>query len=418
MQFVIGIDTGGTFTDITVVDERGNMVIAKSPTTSDHLTGIVSAIAAAAEALGVSTTDLIASTTKFVYGTTVAINALLQRLSDGQVGLIATRGFADTLYLRRSMREDQYNSQEPFPLPFVRRAHTREVTERIDWAGKVVIPLDEDEARRVIRQLVREKKLVKDRIGAVAVCLIHAYANPAHEGRIAELLHEEFPDILVSLSSDVAPEIREYERMSTTVFNACIGNTTVTHFEALQTELRRRGLKAPILIMHAAGGASGIPEVNARPIITLYSGPAAGLVAARYMSELMNMPNIISVDMGGTSFDVGIVQGGEMIRTMSGKLAGFPIMRDSVEIHSIGAGGGSIAWVDDQGIPKVGPQSAGAVPGPVCYDRGGVEPPVTDADVVLGYLDPDNFLGGKIRQSHEKAYQAIKERFADKIGLS
>lgn len=419
MGISIGIDTGGTFVDVAVMDEQGNVSIAKTPTTPrEYLAGVMQGLTLAGQGISLSTEELLSRTTKFVYGTTIATNYVLEGKGRGRVGLIVTRGFRDTLYIRRGIRRSVFETQDAFPLPTVRRLHTREINERIDWAGNVLVPLDEEEVRQVARELVNEKPLAAGRIEAIAVCLLHSYANPIHERRVAEILREEFPDLFVTASVEVAPEIREYERMSTVAYSASIGKMFATHLVELEKELSRRVLKVPPQVILSSGGTAGIAEASRRPINCLFSGPAGGVIGAQYLGSLVNAPNVITMDMGGTSFDVGLIRNGLASTVTLSQIGDYPVLGERTEIHSIGAGGGSIASVDEQGILKVGPRSAGADPGPVCYDKGGTEPTVTDADVVLGYINPDYFLGGAVRLNAQKAWKAIKEKVADKQGVS
>ena len=418
MKYVIGVDTGGTFTDVTVVDERGDIDIFKTPSTPGSTEGLINGVQLVTQAKGVTIEELLKNTMRFSYGTTVVTNAIIERTAFGRVGLITTRGFRDTIPMRRNMRVDLFNCQEPFPPAFVRRAHIREVDERVDAKGNIIIPLDEDDAKKAIDDLVHEKHLVNGEIEGIAIALIHSYINPVHEQKIAEMIREAYPEIFVSASIEVCPEIREYERSSTAVFNAYGGKISETHFHDVEAALRDNGLKVLVLIMQSSGGTIGTREATEKPVATLYSGPAGGAIAARKISATGGYGDIISIDMGGTSLDVSLVYKGELQRLRLTEIESYPVMIDRIEIHSIGAGGGSIAWLDPHNLLHVGPHSAGADPGPVCYDATGTEPTVTDADLVLGYLDKDYFLGGKMKVNKEKAYQAIKSKIADPMGMT
>lgn len=416
MGFSVGIDTGGTFSDIVVMSDKGEMFNWKVPTASGYREAVIEGLSGVARELGFTVDELLQDTERFIYSTTVATNSIIQRENDTRTGCIVSRGFRDTLFIRRGIRKTIWDCQEPYFPPFVRRAHIREVNERVDAGGKVIIPLDLEEVRRVALELINEGKLVTDEIEAVAVCFIHSYAYPEHERAVVKLLREEFPHVFVSASVDVAPEIREYERMSTAVFNAYVGKRASIHFKLMEGRLRSRGLITTFHIMQSNGGVAGIDEVSVRPVNTIFSGPAGGVMAAGYIGSLIGQPDILTMDMGGTSFDVGMVRNGEPVTSRLSELAAYPLMGERIEIHSIGAGGGTIAWVDGQGVLRVGPQSAGASPGPACYDHGGDEPTVTDADVILGYINPDYFLGGQIKLSREKALQAVQEKIAGPMG--
>lgn len=419
MSISIGIDTGGTFVDLVVVDEQGSMNIFKTPTTpQNYFSGLTEGLRLAAEELHLSLEELLRKTTKFVYGTTIATNYILEGKGRGKAGLIVTKGFKDTLYIRRGIRKSVFDTQDPFPQPVIRRRHIREISERIDWAGNIHIPLDEDEVRQAARELVQDKHLVEGEIEAIGICLINSYVNPAHEQKVAKILREMYPGLFITASWEVAAEIREYERMSTVAYNASMGKIFSTHLKAMEEGLGARGLKVAPQILLSSGGISGISDASLRPVNSLFSGMSGGAMAAQHFSSLLHAPNIISVDMGGTSFDVGIVRNGTASTTLFSQVNDYPILGERIEIHSIGAGGGSIAWVDQQGILKVGPRSAGANPGPACYDKGGTEPTVTDADVVLGYIDPDYFLGGRIKLHAGRSRQFLQEKIADRTGLS
>ncbi len=418
-MFNLGIDTGGTFVDLVVMDGQGNMRIFKSPTTPrNYLTGILQALELAAAELHLSLEELLADTTKFIYGTTIATNYVLEGKGRGRAGLLATKGFKDTLHIRRGIRRSVFDTQDPFPEPAIRRHQIREINERVDWAGNILVPLDEDEVRRVAAALVQDSHAGDMELEAIAICFMHSYVNPVHERKAAEILRDMFPKLYITASVEVAAEIREYERTSTVAFNALMGKIFSAHLRELEKGLRDRGLRVPPQVILSSGGISGIADAGSRPVNSLFSGMSGGAIAARHYSSLIGAPNIMSVDMGGTSFDVGIIRDGVAGTTLFSQVNDYPILGERLEIHSIGAGGGSIAWVDEHGILKVGPRSAGADPGPCCYGRGGTEPTVTDADVVLGYIDPGYFLGGRIKLDAARSRCAIREKVADKMGIS
>jgi len=411
MEFVIGIDTGGTFTDVTVIAD-GRISFYKGLTTPGRLDGVFNTLESAAKGLGVSLKELLGKTTRFIYSSTFATNLMVERSNEGKAGALATKGFGDTLIIRRSMKNSTWDSQEPYPQPLIPRRLTREVTERVDYNGQVVTPLDTKEATKVIDELCGLG------IEAVAICLLHSYANPDHERQLKKLVQERFPNIFAYCSSDIAPEIREYERMSTTAFAAYVGPGVDKHLGQLEARGKKSGLKVEPLIMQSSGGVMGAEEARRKPVAMLFSGPAGGVIGSHFLSRTMGIPNVITTDMGGTSFDVGLVKDGEIQTSTVAELERWALMGRRVDLHTIGAGGGSIAYVDPQGIIKVGPRSAGAEPGPACYNRGGTEPTVTDADVVLGYIDPEYFLGGKMKLRADLAHKAVKERIADKLKMS
>ncbi|MBI4288495.1 MAG: hydantoinase/oxoprolinase family protein [Chloroflexi bacterium] len=411
MEYIIGIDTGGIFTDVTVVAD-GSISFYKALTTPGRLDGVFNALESAADGLGVTLRVLLSNTQRFIYSSTFATNLMVERSNEGKAGALATKGFGDTLIIRRSMKNSTWDSQEPYPQPLIPRRLTREVTERVDYAGKVITPLDVEEAKRVIDDVC------KLGVEAVAICLLHAYANPDHERQLKKLVEQRFPNIFVYCSSDISPELREYERMSTTAFAAYVGPGVDRHLARLEKRGRDGGLKVEPLIMQSSGGVMGAEEARRKPVAMLFSGPAGGVIGSHFLSKTMAIPNFITTDMGGTSFDVGLVKDGEIQTSTMAELERWALMGRRVDLHTIGAGGGSIAHLDPQGIIKVGPRSAGAEPGPACYGRGGIEPTVTDADVVLGYIDPDYFLGGKMKLRADLAHKAVKERIADRIGMS
>ncbi len=410
MEYVIGVDTGGTFTDVTVMaDDRVSFY--KAPSTPGRLEGVFQALQTGADGLGLDLRALLLSTSRLIYSSTHATNLVVERANEGKVGAIASKGFKDTLIIRRSMKKSTWDSQEPYPAPLILRRFTREVAERMDYSGEIVTPLDLEEGSRVVEELVRLG------MEALAICFIHSYANPSHERQLESLVKKKFPGILVYCSSDIAPEVREYERMSTTAFAAYVGPGVDRHLGELEVGMRDAGLEVEPLIMQSSGGVMGTQEARRQPVTMLFSGPAGGVIGAQFMAGLTGVTNVITADMGGTSFDVGMVREGEIVTATMAELDRWALMGRRVDIHTVGAGGGSIASLDPQGIIKVGPASAGAEPGPACYGSGGEEPTVTDADVVLGYIDPTRFLGGKMGLDRDLAYRAIKERVADPIGM-
>lgn len=415
--FRAGIDIGGTFTDIFLIEEdAGAVTIGKVLTTpQDPAQAVISGLEGLLQERGI----LPAAVTIAVHGTTLITNAIIER-KGAKTGLITTRGFRDALEIGRERRYDIYDISLENPEPLVPRYLRREVTERLDHTGKVLIPLDPAEAREVIRGLIR------DGVEAVAVSLLHSFRNPAHELLIKQLLTELSPQTACSLSCEVMPEIREYERTSTTATNVYVKPLAKKYLDRLSADLADLGLRREPYIMLSNGGITTCEVASEYPIRLVESGPAAGALAAGFYSARKRLNHVISFDMGGTTAKICLIERGRPLVTTDFEAArvyrfkkgsGLPLKVPVIEMIEIGAGGGSIARVDKMGLLKVGPDSAGADPGPACYDRGGEEPTVTDADLVLGYLSPTYFLGGKMRLSLEKARRVIKEKVANPLDV-
>lgn len=410
-EYLIGVDTGGTFTDCVLMDEQGEIFIGKSPSTPDDFSmGIINSIDVVAKEMGITMDELLNNTKLFSHGTTVATNAAITR-QGVKTGLLTTRGFEDTIFIMRGKgrvdglleMEIRHETAARKPEPLLPRKRVRGVVERVDCFGKVVVPLQEKELRKAITELVE-----KEKVEAIAVCLLWSFVHPEHEKRVKEVINEMYPDIYVTISYDLVAAVHEYARSNTTVIDAYVGPLTRVYFDSLKGKMRKAGYKGTVMIMQSYGGVVEVEDV--KPVYTAVSGPAGGVIGARYWGEILGMENIISTDVGGTSFDVSVVPRRERIFAKDPYVGRFRVLMPTIDIITIGAGGGSIAWVDeDTNALKVGPQSAGAEPGPVCYGRGGTQPTVTDADVVLGYIDPDYFLGGKIKVSKEAAVKAIEE---------
>lgn len=422
MSVRLAIDIGGTFTDATLIDEQtGEVSIAKVLTTpSDPSEGFMQAAARALQEGAVETGEV----TFVVHATTVATNAIIEG-TIARSGFVTTEGFRDLLEIARQVRPTLYDTQFEKAAPLVPRDRAVVVGERLGPKGEVLRPLEEKTVRDAAAVLRREA------VESVAVCLLHAYVNPEHERRVGEILAEELPGIPVSLSSDVAPEIREYLRASTTVINAVIRPVVQRYLERIEQRLAEAGVEAKLLVMQSSGGIFGADAAASRPVYMVESGPAAGVIASAYLGETLGRPDILSFDMGGTTAKVGLIQdgrpsvtkdynvGGHAGAGIGGmSLSGYPVRTPVVDLVEIGAGGGSIAWIDSGGLLRVGPRSAGADPGPVCYRRGGTEPTVTDANVVLGRLNPRYFLGGEMDLDLEGARRAIEERCAEPLGIS
>ena len=413
MGYQIGIDVGGTFTDLLVCDDAGRTRICKSPTTpADPSLGVFTALQQAAQDNQLELRDFLEQVEAIVHGTTITTNAVLTR-TGAKTGFITTRGFRDLLALRRGMKTGERYDLELAPPPaLIERALVLTVTERIDVNGRVFTPLMEEDVRAAAEVLRAAG------VEAVAVSYLWSFLNPTHEQRTREILQEALPGIYISLSCEVLPQIRVYERHSTTALNSYTGPPLARYLDKLEARLVESGFCGVLNIMQSNGGCMS-PQVTSRfAVNTLLSGPAAGPGAGIHYGRTHDYSNIISVDMGGTSFDVALVQNERAAVTSENAVAGFHVAVPMLDIHTVGAGGGSIARVDDGGILHVGPQSASADPGPACYGRGAAEPTVTDADLVLGYLDADYFHGGALRLDRNAAVTAIGDRIAAPLGLA
>src|SRR3954454_5009226 len=409
-MYRIGIDVGGTFTDLVAIDASGAPTLAKVPSTpQDPSLGVLGGLEQLAARLGLDRADLLSQTDRIVHGTTVATNALLER-KGARLGLLTTEGHRDVIEMREGLKDDRYNLRMPPPEQLVPRRLRLPVRERMRADGRIEIPLDPASLDAAIAVLQREK------IEAVAVCYLHAWRDARHEHQTAEALKRVLPDAYVSLSSEVLPQIKEFERVSTTIVNAYVGPVLSRYLARLETRLGEAGYQGPTLIIQSHGGVAPIAEAGRLAAGAVLSGPAGGAAGSIYASRLLGKPNLIPFDMGGTSTDICLVVDGQAALVMGRKIAGHRIALGSLDIASIGAGGGSIARVDAGGILHVGPESAGAAPGPACYGQGGAEPTVTDANLVLSYLDPDNFLGGERRLDLDAAQRAV-DRIAAALGI-
>jgi len=397
----IGIDVGGTFTDLVAVDDAGRVTLAKSASTpADPSRGVLEGLELLAGALGLDVEALLGQTERMVHGTTVATNALLER-KGARVGLLTTAGHRDVIEMREGLKDDRYNLRMPPPVPLVPRARRLGVRERLGFDGRTRTPLDPRSLDAAVRALARA------RVEAVAVCYLHAYRDPRHERATRRAIRRRLPRAYVSLSSEVLPQIKEYERFSTTVVNAYVGPALAGYLERLARRLRAAGYRGELLIMQSHGGVAPVTESTRLAAGAVLSGPAGGIAGSRYAARLLGEGNLITFDMGGTSTDIALLVDGEPQLTGDKAVAGSKVALPSIDIHTLGAGGGSIARVDAGRILYVGPESAGAEPGPACYARGGRAATVTDANVVLGYLDPENFLGGRRRLDAAAAHRAI-----------
>ncbi len=408
-MYRIGIDVGGTFTDTVSVDDAGRVTLAKAASTpADPSLGVMDGIARLAAALGTTPAPLLAETERIVHGTTVATNALLER-KGARVGLLTTEGHRDVIEMREGLKPERYNLRMAAPEPLVPRARRLGVRERLRADGGVAVGLDGRSLGRAVDRLRRAG------VEAVAVCYLHAYRDGRHEAATAEALARALPGVYVSLSSLVLPQIKEYERVSTTVVNAYVGPALSRYLSRLRDRLAEAGYRGPVLIMQSHGGVVPIAEAVRLAAGAVLSGPAGGVAGSRYCARLLGTDDLIPFDMGGTSTDISLVVGGRAQLAADRGVAGHRVALPSLDIVSLGAGGGSIAWVDAGGILQVGPQSAGAEPGPACYGKGGRAATVTDANLVLGYLDAGNFLGGRARLDTAAAGRAV-DQLAARLG--
>ena len=413
-MYRVGVDIGGTFTDVVVADDAGDLVRAKALTTpADYTEGVTNAIGNAAAELGITVEALMGDCAGFVNGTTVVTNSIAQ--GEGRrVGLLTTRGFKQSIYIHRGIREIQLDLQkETRPPDIVKQRHVAEIDERVNKAGEVLVELSEDDVRREVTRLVTDEG-----IEALAVCFLWSFRHPHHERRAGEIVAELYPDLFVTLSCDVYPRIREYERMNTAVLNAFVSAGAETYIGKLTRKASELGLaEGRISFMQSLGGHISAREAMAQPIQLSHSGPVGGVVAASQFAEALGERNIITADLGGTSFDTALIRDARPAyahrTTINRLLTGLSI----VDIHAIGAGGGSICWVDDRGLPQVGPHSAGAFPGPVCYGNGGTRPTITDANAILGLIDPQKFWGGAVTLDVAAARASFEENAA-KLGQS
>jgi N-methylhydantoinase A len=414
MGYRIGIDTGGTFTDLVVVDAEGRSELFKTPSTpSEPPLAIRNGLALVAERLGKPEAALLAECDMIIHGTTVALNALLQ-LTGARVGLFCTRGHEDSLEIRNGHKEDGHRYDFRYPAaPMLVPRHLRvPVTERVLSDGRVRTPLDEDDVHRGIELFRRE------RIGAVGVSLMWSFLRPEHERRVGEILARELPDAHVTLSVDLLPQIREYTRTSTVAVNAYVGPKLGSYIRSIEAMLAELGYTKPIRYVQSNGGLTSGNVLARRAVTALNSGPAAGPSAGLHFASGLGHRDVLTLDMGGTSSDISLVREGKVDLVKDVDIGRYRLGVPLVNVISIGAGGGSIAWIDAQGLLHVGPQSAEAVPGPACYMRGGTEATVTDALVVLGYLNQRALLGGRMAIDARAAAGAVDDRVAAPLGLS
>ena len=409
-MYRIGIDIGGTFTDLVAVDAAGVVTIAKYPSTpADPSIGLVDGLSALADEIGVSREELLEKTALIIHGTTVATNALLEG-KGAKVGMLTTDGFRDVIEQREGLKPDRYNVRLPAAPVMVPRALRLPVSERIRFDGSTEIELDEQSVIDAIDVFKKEG------VESVAVCCMHSYADDSNERRIGEMLATEMPDAYVCLSSKVLPQIKEFERFSTTAVNAFVGPILSNYLNRLRGRLAESGYHGDVLIMHSHGGLGTIDDSIKLGAGLVLSGPAGGIAGARHAANIIGVRDLITFDMGGTSSDIALLDDGKPYYSSDRSVAGTRVALPSIDIHTIGAGGGSMADVEIGGMLRVGPESAGSDPGPACYSRGGNRATTTDANVILGYYDADDFLGGRIEFDGEAAKKAVGE-IANELGV-
>jgi N-methylhydantoinase A len=410
MGMRVAVDIGGTFTDFITVDGEGRVRVYKtSSTPRSPEQAVFKGIEALAQDSGLDVNGFLADVDLFIHGTTIATNTVIQR-NGPKIGVVHTQGFPDILFLRDGHKPDRYNLHMPPPDPFVPRYLRLEVDERVLYSGEVHRPLDEESVRRAVGTLRQEG------VESVALCLLWSMVNPTHEQRVVEILREELPEAYVAQSAEILPAIREWPRACATTLSAYVGPVLGRYLTKVSSYLSEHGYRYELLIMQVTGGAASVAEIEKRPVLAIGSGPAAGPSAGLRVGSREGEQDLMVVDMGGTSFDVSLISDGAFTMSRELQVEGMPIGVAAVEVHSVGAGGGSIAWIDAGGMLRVGPRSAGADPGPACYGLGGEEPTVTDANVILGYLNPEYFLGGRMRLDRERSERAM-ERIARPLDL-
>jgi N-methylhydantoinase A len=419
--YIVGVDTGGTFTDCAILDAEGRVTCDKALTTPGDLTeGLVEALANAGRRIGLGVEDLLGNTRFVAHGTTQGLNRLYTR-SGARVGLLTTRGHEDALFIGRVFqkvaglgeREVTAASTLRKPAPLVPRDRVLGITERIDCDGDVVVALNEAELDAAIEHIVATG------VESVAVVLLWSFMNSAHEQQVKAKIRAKAPGLFVTVSSDLSPVLGEYERTATTVINAYLAPTTHRYLQDLEARLRGRHLQGPVLVMQSNGGILPAAAASERAVQMVASGPVGGVTGAALLARALDLTHVITTDVGGTSFDVGMVIDAEPILASQPNLGQYTVQIPMIDVRSIGAGGGSLAWVEEgSGLLRVGPQSAGANPGPVCYGRGGQQPTVTDANLTLGRLDAGRFFGGRMTLDAAAAEKAIRTRIAEPLGLT
>ena len=415
--YIVGIDVGGTFTDLLLMDRSGRLTVDKVPSNHSEIeAGVLDVLDKTHQALGINT-PLVTNLTRLVHGSTIAANAFLER-KGANMAFITTKGTRDSLVMRRMYREDMYDTRSGEPAPLVARDNILEVDERLDHHGDIISPLSERDVLHAI------KHIKKNNIDSVGICYLFSFKNPEHEFKTRDMILEHLPDIAVCTSFDVCPEIRDFERASTTHLNAYLAPPVKRYLNKLDQALERASVSTKLQVMHSYGGVTDAQEASEKPVNLLLSGPAGGVIGSAYLGKIIGHPNVISFDMGGTSCDISLIRNATPglstpINATSThcKFEGWDVLIPFIDIHTIGAGGGSIAWIDKGGMVHVGPESAGSTPGPACFSKGGTNATVTDANVVLGFIDPDYYLGGQIPLDADKARKAI-DQLAGELNIS
>ena len=408
----LGVDIGGTFTDVVAVDDEGSIHIRKALTTpADQSIGVLDGLAGISEQLGLSLRQLLERTSVFIHGTTVATNQLIER-KGAKVGLITTDGFRDLLEIREGTKNDRYNLREAFPQPLVPRPQRQGAAERVRWDGSVERDLDEDALRESVA------KLRKDGVEAVVVSFLNAHRNPTHELRARDLIKSDGWAAYVSLGHEILAQEGEYDRLSTAVVNSYVGPGLRQYLAKLAHRLSEEGLRVPLMSMQSTGGTLPVEQATQHAVGSLLSGPAGGAMAGAYFARHAREARMVTYDMGGTSTDICIIDAGRPLERQKTDFGDVKVTAPTLDVSAIGAGGGSIAKIDRGGILDVGPESAGSDPGPACYGRGGELPTVTDANVVLGYVSADTFLGGRMKLSRDKAWRVIEQKIARRLDIS
>ena len=421
MPYIIGVDVGGTFTDAVLLDNEGSVTVGKALSTPEDLSlGVLNSIEVAAEAVGLGLEELLGRASTLLLGTTAAENAVITGQL-ARVGLLMTKGFEDSLILMRggygrwsglSDEEIIHPVMTDKPPPIVPRTRIEGVCERTDSEGDVIAPLDEEDARRAL------KTLMDDRVESLGVCFLWSFVNPENERKMGEVIRELAPEVPVTLSSELTPRIGEYERTSTVALNAALSPTLSRALLNLEGRVAEKGFKKSVLVMQGYGGLLSVLQASSRPVGLIESGPAGGIIGSQFVGNLVGMRNIIGCDLGGTSFKVGVITEGAFEYAWESTILRYHSLIPKIDIVSIGAGGGSIVWVEPRtNLPRIGPHSAGASPGPVCYDLGGLEPTLTDVNLILGYVDPEYFLGGRMRLNLEKAREQFQKKIAEPLGM-
>ncbi|TSE15025.1 hydantoinase/oxoprolinase family protein [Arthrobacter sp. KBS0703] len=411
MTLHVGIDVGGTFTDAVALKD-GVAYRAKAFSTKDVTSGILAAVEVLRERLGMGEADFFQSVDRFVLGNTIVTNAVDEE-KYASVALFTTAGFRDTLRIARSARTDERDPHKMLmPPEVVNRRNIFEIAERIDAHGSVILQLEESEIKSAVDAALSAGA------EAIAVCFLWSFRNSAHEQAVGDYLMANHPDLPFTLSSSLTPVYREYERMVTTALDAAVKPLVATHFQHLADELRDRGLRTPVQIMQVHGGFLSVDETQKAPISMFNSGPVGGVTGARLLGKQLGRTKVLTADMGGTSLDAAAIMDGELRLLARAEIGGLPTSLTAVDIETIGAGGGSLAWIDGRGLLRVGPHSAGSKPGPACYGAGGERPAVTDAALVLGLINPDYYLGGSVQLYEDLARRAIDEHVAKPLGIS